>query len=126
MALSADELLFFDRLPRFLPVYALLKEQLEARCPETTVKVSKTQISFRSRYIFAMVSLPYRRMKGWPKEYLMVSFGLDRRRDSPRIVQAVEACPNRWTHHVLVERAEELDGELLGWLDEAYRFSMCK
>ena len=126
MEITSDELVFFDRLPRYLPVYTELKERLEERCPGMTVKISRTQISFRSRYVFAMVSLPYRRMKDWPKEYLMVSFGLGCRRESPRIVQSVEAYPGRFTHHVIVERAEELDEELLGWLDEAYRFSMIK
>lgn len=124
--MSTDELLFFDRLPRFLPVYEALKERLEARYPDMTVKVTKTQISFRSRYVFAMVSLPYRRMKDWPKEYLMVSFGLNDQKKSPRIAQSVEAYPNRWTHHVIVERVEDLNDELLGWLDEAYQFSMMK
>lgn len=124
--MTAEELLFFDRLPRFLPVYAALKERLAARYPEMTVKVSQTQISFCSRYVFALVSLPYRRKKEWPQEYLMVSFGLPARRQSPRIAAAAEAYPGRWTHHVLVERAEELDAELLGWIDEAYRFALVK
>jgi hypothetical protein len=65
---SQDELLFFARLPALLPVYTALKERLSARHPEMTVKVSKTQISFRSRYVFAMVSLPHRRLLGWPEE----------------------------------------------------------
>ena len=124
--MTADELLFCDRLPRFLPVYAALKETLAARYPGMTVKVSKTQISFRSRYVFAMVSLPCRRKKEWPKEYLMVSFGLSGQEKSPRIAASAEAYPGRWTHHVLIERPEELDAELLEWLDEAYRFSMTK
>ena len=121
-----DELLFFDRLPRFRPVYEALKDALAARCPELTVRVSKTQISFRSRYVFAAASLPYRRKKEWPKEYLMVSFGLPAQKKSPRIAASAEAYPGRWTHHVLVERPEDLDAELLGWLDEAYRFSLVK
>ena len=124
--MTEDELLFFDRLPRFLPVYEALKDRLRARYPEMTVSVGKTQISFRSRYIFAMVSLPYRRKKEWPEEYLMVSFGLPAQKKSPRIAASVQAYPGRWTHHVLVERAQDLDGELLGWIDEAHAFSMTK
>jgi len=124
--MTADELLFFDRLPRFLPVYAELKKILSARYPEMTVRVTKTQISFGSRYVFAMVSLPYRRKREWPKEYLMVSFGLPALNPSPRIAASAEACPGRWTHHVLVEGPEALDAELLAWIDEAYRFSMVK
>lgn len=124
--MTTDELMFFDRLPNFLPVYEALKNALVVRYPEMTVKVTKTQLSFRSRYVFAMVSPPYRRKKEWPKEYLMVSFGLAAQKISPRIAASVEAYPGRWTHHVIVERAEELDAELLGWLDEAYQFSMIK
>lgn len=42
-----------------LPAYTALREKLEERFPGLNVKVAKTQISFRSRYIFAMVSLPW-------------------------------------------------------------------
>lgn len=37
-----------------------------------------------------------------------------------------EAYPDRWIHHVILERAEDLDGELLGWPDKAYWFWMIK
>lgn len=55
-----------------------------------------------------------------------MSFGLPYQKVSPRIAQSVEAYPNRWTHHVIVERAEEIDAELLGWIGEAYQFSIVK
>lgn len=109
-----------------LPVYAVLREKLEERFPGLNVKVAKTQISFRRRYIFAMASLPWRKNKQWPQEYLLVSFGLSYQKQSPRIVQAVEAYPNRWTHHVLVQDQKQIDEELLDWLEEAYYFSMVK
>lgn len=124
--MTTDELLFFDRLPRFLPIYETLKALLEARYPEMTVEVSKTQISLRNRYVFAAVSLPERRMKDWPKEYLLITFGLNHPNKSPRIALSVEPYPGRFTHHVIVEREAQLDDELLGWLDEAYSFSMVK
>lgn len=118
--------LFFEKMPSMLSVYQALRDQLVKRCPELQIKVSKTQISFRNRHIFAMASLPFRRAKGWPECCLIVSFGLCCRLDSPRIVQAVEPYPNRWTHHVLVTQCAEIDAELLAWLDEAYRFAMAK
>ena len=126
MKISTDELLFFNPMPQLLPIYEELKTRLEARYPEITLRVTKTQISFRSRYVFAMVSLPYRRKKDWPREYLMISFGLDHRVDSPRIVEAVEAYPNRWTHHVLAVGRKDIDERIMNWLDEAYNFSMIK
>lgn len=124
--MAGDELQYFDRMPQLLPLYVALREKLADAYPDMTVKVTKTQISFRNRYVFAMASLPFRRLKGWPKEYLLVSFGLPAQKVSPRIAQAVEPYPGRWTHHVVVQTEAELDEELFGWLDEAYRFAMVK
>jgi len=124
--LTGDELLFFNAWPRMLPIYDRLRGSLRERYPDLSVKVSKTQISFRNRHIFAMVSLPWRRMKGLPQEYLLVSFGLGAEKVSPRIVQASEPYPGRWTHHVPVTDPSEIDGELLAWIDEAYTFAALK
>ena len=63
-----DELLFFDKMPAMLPVYARLREQLAAAYPDLGIRVGKSQISFRNRYGFAAASLPWRRVKGWPAE----------------------------------------------------------
>ena len=46
--------------------------------------------------------------------------------ESPRVAVAVEPYPNRWTHHVLISKAEQIDGELLGWLREAHTFAESK
>ena len=110
--MTEDELLFFNRFPAVIPIYQALKDRLEAAYPELRLKIAKTQISFFNRRMFAMASPPWRRVKGWPAEYLLVSFGL--------------SYPNRWTHHVIVTRSEEIDLELLAWLDEAYRFAAAK
>ena len=124
--LTGDELLFFNAHPGLLPLYEALRGKILAAQPDASVRISKTQISFRSRYIFAMVSLPVRRRKGWPEEYLLFSFALGRRLDSPRVAQAAEPYPNRWTHHVLLTEPGQLDGEWMGWVEEAWRFSMTK
>lgn len=124
--MTTDEMLFFDRMPQILPLYLTLKQKLDASYPDMCIKVTKTQISFRNRYVFAMASLPYRRKKNWPKEFLMVSFGLPEQKQSPRIAQSVEAYPNRWTHHVIVQNEADIDDELMGWIDEAYQFCMIK
>ena len=123
---TGDELLFFNAHPGLLPLYEALRGKILAAHPDASVRISKTQISFRSRYIFAMVSLPVHRRKGWPEEYLLFSFALGRRLDSPRVAQAVEPYPNRWTHHVLLTEPGQLDGEWMGWVEEAWRFSMTK
>ena len=121
--MTADELMFWDQWPQLVPLYEMLKAQLVNAYPDIKTKVSKSQISFYNRHMFAMVSPPTRRKKDWPKEFVMVSFGLPVQVDSPRIAMSVEAYPNRWTHHVIVKSTEDIDGVLLGWIHEAYSFS---
>ena len=122
--MTTEELLFFDPMPRALPLYEILSGKLLAAFPNVTVKVQKTQITFREKYGFAFVSL--RRMKGCPEVFLIVSFGLSHRLDSPRVAVAVEPYPNRWTHHVIVSDESQIDVELMGWLREAHEFSLTK
>lgn len=123
---NSDVLFFFDGHMEALPLYEAFATQIE-QFGEVTVRVQKTQISFSNRHNFAFVSfLPARKAKDRPKSYITVTFGLDHRVDSPRIDIATEPYPNRWTHHVLISSAEELDHELMGWIKEAYDFSAGK
>lgn len=120
---ESDVLFFFDGRPLELAMYQTLFRSLETAFPEASVRVQKTQISFYGRHLFAAVSLPVRRRKGWPEHCIVVTIGLSHRLESPRIAVAVEPYPNRWTHHVLVSGEEQIDGELLDWLKEAWAFS---
>lgn len=125
--MSPEELFFFHEHPAALPLYERFAERVREMVPEAEIRVGKSQISFRNRHNFAFVSfLPARRRKDRPETYLTVSFGLDRRVESPRIDQASEPYPNRWTHHVLVGMPEELDEELMGWVRAAAAFSAAK
>mgnify|MGYP001057841342 FL=1 len=91
------------------------------------IRGRKTQISFSNRRNFAFVSLlPVRKAEDRPAAFITVTFGLDHRLESPRIDAAVEPYPNRWTHHVMVTAAEELDSELMSWVREAAAFSAGK
>ena len=67
-----------------------------------------------------------RRKKTWPEHCILVTFGLSHRVEDPRIAVAVEPYPNRWTHHVVVDKPEQIDGKLLSWLREAWDFSESK
>lgn len=126
MEMEMDEMLFWNDFPPLLPLYEAFRSELKARYPDLRVKVSKTQISFYNRHLFAMVSPPIRRKKEWPKAFIMVTFGLPYRVESPRIAMSVEAYPNRWTHHVMLERVSDITPPLMAWIDEAYRFSQGK
>ena len=122
--MTPDELMFFNAMPGALPLYKSLRDKLLAECPDTTLKVQKSQITFKAKYGYAFVSL--RRIGGCPETFITVSFGLSHRLDSPRIAVAVEPYPNRWTHHTIVSAAEQLDGELMSWLREAHDFALVK
>lgn len=123
---QVDVLAFFSGRAEELALYQTLTERMERLFPLARVKVQKSQISFYAKHLFAAVSLPVRRKRDWPERCILVTFGLASRCPSPRIAVAVEPYPNRWTHHVVVAAPEEIDGELLGWLEEAYQFAQSK
>ena len=121
--ISSDELLFFDEKPAAIPLYEAFAKRLLAEIDDVTVKVRKTQISFSNKYNFAFVSLlPVRRAKERPKTWITVTFGLQYKKEAPRIDAATEPYPNRWTHHMLISSTDEIDDELMGWIKEAAAF----
>ena len=124
--LNSDILFFFDGKPHALELYILLEERICAELPDVTVKVQKSMITFANRYGFAFASHPKRKAEGYGKDYLIVSFGLEHSLESPRLIASSEPYPNRWTHHAAVFRPGEIDGELMGWIREAYEFSASK
>ena len=122
-----DTLQFFEAMPGALPLYEQLLELVRQAVGPFSIRVQKTQITWSNRYGFACVSFAkVRKAKDRPKTYLVLTFGLDHRVESPRIDVATEAYPRRWTHHVLISSPEEIDGELIGWVREAYDFSAAK
>ena len=125
--ISGDELFFFNEKPAALPLYEAFAQRLFAEIDNVTVKVQKTQISFSNKYNFAFASfLPVRKAKERPETYITVTFGLQYRKESPRIDAASEPYQNRWTHHMLISSMDEIDDELMGWIKEAAEFSADK
>ena len=125
--MNQDILLFFDKHPEALPLYEALEERILAEIRDVKIKVQKTQITFSNKRNFAFVSfLPVRKAGERPDIYITVTFGLGYRKESPRIDAATEPYPNRWTHHMLISRTEEIDDELMGWIEEAAVFSAGK
>ena len=122
--LDEDTLLFFDTPPGALELFAALEEAIFARFPETRNRVQKTQITYYHRHVFACVSFArVRRKADLPATWLTLTLGLPYPLDSERVAVKSEVYPGRWTTHLVLGSAAELDGELLGWLDEAYDFA---
>lgn len=125
--MNEDVLRFFDKKPEALPLYEAFEHKVLSEISSVSIKVQKTQIAFSNRHNFAFVSfIPVRKAKDRPENYLVITFGLGYRMESPRIDAAVEPYPNRWTHHVLVQGMEEIDEELMGWVKEAAVFAAGK
>ena len=118
--MNTDAMLFFHAQPQLLPLYIAFEQALLARFPKTNIRVQKTQITFSNRRIYGCVSLP--RAKG-QRGGLLVTFGLNRPVENPRILQRSEPYPGRFTHHVLLCGEAGPDAELMAWLEEAYHFS---
>ena len=119
MELSAEELLFFEGHAGVLPLYLQARERLFQIAPGARIEVKKTQITFRLRRTFAVVSfLPVRRAAERPADYLTLSFGLPYAPESTCIDAAVQTGPRRWTCHTLISRVQELT-PLLPCLEQA-------
>ena len=125
--MNVDVLRFFDQNPEALPLYETFEKRVLEKVGEAEIKVQKKQISFYHKHMFACVSFAkVRKAKERPETYIVVTFGLSHKVESPRIDVATEPYPGRWTHHVLIASEEEIDEELLGWVKEAEAFAVRK
>ena len=119
--------LFFEGHGEALPLYMLFEERLSATFPNTRKRVQKTQITFVNRHVFACVSFArVKRKTEMPSPYLVITLGLPYRLESERVEVKTEPYPGRWTYHIVVNKPEELDEELLSWVREAYDFAAAK
>lgn len=120
-------LFFFEKDPAALLLYEVFERAVRELVPDVGIKVQKTQITYTNPKVFAAVSLrPARRKAERPEHFITVTLGLNRRLESPRVDAASEPYPARWTHHLMISSAGEIDGELLGWVAEAAAFSASK
>lgn len=83
--MNGDAVVFFDKAPELLPLYAALEDAILARCPDAQVLVMKSQIAFTVARRFAFASLRGRR--------LIVTFGLPYRVESPPDLAGGGALP---------------------------------
>lgn len=122
-----EELYFFDGQPDALRLYEIFRDRVQEEIGEVKIRVQKTQITFSNRHVFACVSqLRVGKKRDLPPVYIVVTFGLDHPLESPRVDGMTEPYPNRWTHHIVIAEPEDVDGELMEWIREAYQFALEK
>jgi hypothetical protein len=94
-------------------------EHMLAAYPPSTMKATKSQVSFRGRRGFAYM--------WWPARYIrsdvpaVLSIALPRRIDSGRFKEVVNPTHGVWMHHLDLRSTADLDDEVAGWLGEARR-----
>ena len=106
---------FFSGRPEAWAVFEALRTALCARFPDTQLRVMKTCISFDDPKPYCYVSMP----KSKAQRGIVVTFGLCERMESPRFMMVVPISKSRFTVHVLVQDAQEADGELLSLISLA-------
>ena len=84
---------YFAREPRAVPAYRAAEQAIGEAFPGVHVDVQRSQITFRLRG--------------------------EIRVEDPRIVEAVQPYPGRWTLHTLIASVEDVDEQLIEWLREA-------
>ena len=125
--LDAETLLFFDGHPDALAMYQHFEERLYEAFPQTNKRVQKTQITFFNRHVFPCVSFArVRRKAELPNPYIVVTLGLPYPLESDRVAVKCEPYPGRWTTHIVIGDADELDDELFFWVGQAYGFAESK
>ena len=122
-----DTLLFFDQHKAAYPLYVQLQERLLAGFPESRVKVQKSQISFYNRHLYACVSfLKVKKKAEMPENYFVLTLGMPAPLASSRVAVQTEPYPGRWTAHLVISSASDLDEELFDWIEQAYSFALAK
>lgn len=114
---------FFAKDPESAALARSVFDKLLDRYPDAQLKISKSQAALYEPGPLCMVWPPnHGEFKRRTPHCLALTFGLGERLESPRIEQAVEPYPGRWTHHVLLHNAADLDAELLDWIDRSREF----
>ena len=104
------ESLLEGKPPEIVELYERLSDVIQ-RCGEVIVAPTKTRVLFKVQTVFATVTV----CRNW----LDILFVLPRRVKHPRIKKAQEEYPGI-VHFLRIEKAEDLNDDLVGWLQESY------
>jgi hypothetical protein len=114
--MTIDE--FFSEREESRLIFEALRSAIEALGP-AEVRVSKSQVAFRRSKAFAWAWVPDRYLHG-EHAPLVLTLSFSRQDDSPRWKEIVEPAPGRFTHHLELYSASDIDDEVRGWLREAW------
>ena len=110
---------FFQGNTKARAVYRIIKRVAQGLSGVET-RVSKSQIGFYRKHPFASVWKPGQYLEG-DRPPLVLTIFLHRRDTSGRWKEVVEPQPGRFTHHVELNAAVDVDDEIREWITEAWR-----
>lgn len=99
-------------------IFEAVRGAIDAVGP-SEIRVTKSQVAFRRRRAFAWAWMPGQYLRGRPAP-LVLTVALRRQDSSPRWKEIVEPRPGRFTHHLELCSAADIDDEVGGWLREAW------
>ncbi len=105
---------FIGKAPGVRAVYDLLVAHLRTFGP-IHEQPKKTSIHLANASGFAGVHTR--------KDYFILNIRSDHLIDSPRIVKSEQVSKSRYHQEVKIQRLDDVDAELLGWLRAAYDLS---
>jgi|GEM_PF-717898 len=110
---------FFEGLPAARALFDLVNNYICSLGPVKT-EIMKTQVSFGLEKKFAWVWLPQMWTRKRSETSITLTIFLPRHVIDKRITETVEPSPGKCIHHIVLEKESDFDGEVRGWLSEAY------
>ena len=101
----------FDGKAELLAIYERLLAALRERGP-VVENVTKSRVSFQTRMRFAGIERPRR-------DHIVATFVLTRPVANERVQRVEPLAPYYYVHRVSLYRPEDVDDELMAWMDEA-------
>jgi hypothetical protein len=108
---------FFAGRPASLALFEVVRAAVDAAGP-AEIRVGRSQVAFRRRVGFACAWIPGRYLRS--DVPLVLTVGLRRRDPSPRWKEVVQPRPGRFTHHLELRDAGEVDAAVRAWIAEAW------
>jgi len=99
-------------------IFETLRSALDA-VGQADLRVTKSQVAFRRRRAFAWAWMPGTYLRGRHAP-LVLTISLRRKDPSPRWKEIVEPTPGRFTHHLELRSATDINDEVRTWLQEAW------
>ncbi|MCE7937936.1 hypothetical protein DCC79_12435 [bacterium] len=117
-AIEADLAAFFGGRDAARGIFDAVRAAVEAAGP-AEVRVTRSQVAFRRRRPFAWAWTPDRYL-GPGHAPLVLTLSFAQRDPSPRWKQVVAPTPRRFTHHLELWSAADVDDEVRRWVRDAW------